>query len=191
MIDLLKLYNERPECFKDSKKFNSYLIDLYPLEKKSLINVLTTLLEQGIFSIMCKGEYVDNIAFCNHICDDYGYRLDIVQECSALFFDMYQKQIALELSKIEKLLNKIESHSKISILKYEISFLDLFSEIKGNDTSYFLQYNDEKRIIHKVFEAEEIKEKGKLNPYLMDLFSLCSIRLELERIVSKHMEERA
>lgn len=47
MIDLRKLYNEYPQCFKNSAKFRAYLSDLYPTEKKARINVLTTMLEEG------------------------------------------------------------------------------------------------------------------------------------------------
>ena len=88
-IDLKKLQADHPECFEDSKKFKAYLIDLYPEEKKAKINVLSTLLEQGVLKLVKTGSILDGLAFCKQICDDYGFNESIVNECFALFVEIF------------------------------------------------------------------------------------------------------
>lgn len=90
MIDLKKLYEEHPECFQDSVRFKAHLTDLYPEEKKSRINVLAIMLEQGVLTPAKTEDKLDDVAFCKQIIDNYGYDEKLVQDCFNLFVAIYE-----------------------------------------------------------------------------------------------------
>ncbi len=98
MIDLKKLYTEHPECFQDSAKFRAYLTDLYPGEKKARINVLVTLLSEGVLTPAQTKDKFDDMAFCKRISDDYGYNSNLVKECFAYFAGIFDGNIVINVS---------------------------------------------------------------------------------------------
>lgn len=187
-MDLKKLYQKYPECFEDSAKFKALFIDQYPEEKKARINVLTTLLEEGVMKLVNIENAFDDDSFCNRICDDYGYQPNLVRECIAAFSDIRKGKITTALLKAEKLLKEVESLPRISILKTELSFLDLFCQDEKNNTSDFLPYTEEKEMVQTLAEAEKILETAKEQRGTMNLSTIQKICDELEAIAAQFKE---
>lgn len=122
MIDLKKLYEEHLECFENENKFKAYIVDLFPNEKKAKINVLTAMLAEGVLTPAQTEDKLDNKAFCQKICDDYGYSDKLVEECfisfSAIFHEVHiqAQPVSEQKNKVEKSLKQQEPKLKPSPL---------------------------------------------------------------------------
>lgn len=105
MINLKEVITKYPECLESASKLRSYLVDLYPQEKRN-INIITTIFECGIAEEIknAQGE-IDDItihSYCNRLENDYAYSVAFSRECVLLWSDAYKKVVNNDSKGTEK-----------------------------------------------------------------------------------------
>lgn len=100
MINLKEVITKYPECLESASKLRSYLVDLYPNEKRDVF-ILCTILDCGIadeIKGLC-GE-VDDIAlnrFCNMLENNYGITPQIAKACILMWCKVYSYSKGLDI----------------------------------------------------------------------------------------------
>lgn len=92
MINLKEVITKYPECLESASKLRSFLVDLYPEEKRS-IAIITTIFDCGIAEEIknAKGE-IDDLtinSYCNRLENTYAYSTKFSRECLLLWSDAY------------------------------------------------------------------------------------------------------
>ena len=92
MINLKEVITKYPECLESASKLHSYLVDLYPEEKRS-ITIITTIFDCGIAEEIKNNK--DNIdvmtltSYCNKLENEYAYSPKYSKECLNLWCDCF------------------------------------------------------------------------------------------------------
>lgn len=95
MINLKELITKYPECLENVSKLRSYLLDLYPDEKRD-ISVIVTILECGIADeIKAKNGNTDDIQlenWCLKLENNYAYAKIYSEKCIKLWIEVYNNE---------------------------------------------------------------------------------------------------
>ena len=92
MINLKEVITKYPECLESASKLHSYLVDLYPNEKRN-ITIITTIFDCGIASeIKNTNGIIEEFkiaSYCNRLENDYAYSPKFTKECLNLWIETY------------------------------------------------------------------------------------------------------
>ena len=92
MINLKEVITKYPECLESASKLHSYLVDLYPNEKRN-ITIITTIFDCGIASeIKNTNGIIEEFkiaSYCNRLENDYAYSPKFTKECLNLWIEAY------------------------------------------------------------------------------------------------------
>ena len=99
MIDLKEVIIKYPGCLENASKLRSYLVDLYPEEKRN-ITIITTIFDCGIAEEIKKAKgAIDEIvisSYCNRLENIYAYSPKFSRECLLLWSDVYKVGVKTE-----------------------------------------------------------------------------------------------
>lgn len=116
MIDFKLLIETYPDCLSNRTIFRSYLLDMFPNEKKS-INILTSIYECGISQKMqkmkCLTEH-DVLIFVNQLERDYG----IAPKYATEYIYMWAEVYGLKDFKLNDNVNAIHTNNLTSLAAF-------------------------------------------------------------------------
>ena len=134
MIDLKQVIIKYPGCLESAGKLRSYLVDLYPEEKRN-ITIITTIFDCGIAEEIKKTKgTLDEIiisSYCNRLENNYAYSPKFSRECLLLWSDAYKVAVKTEDRKVKT--KEAETNKKITDTTFK-------NDIKVGDVIKFGSY---------------------------------------------------
>ena len=95
MIDLKELIAKYPDCLENTSKLRSYLLDLYPKEKRD-INIIVTIKECGIVdTIISRKGLINDIElniWYKKLFNEFGYANTLSERIIQLWLSIYKEQ---------------------------------------------------------------------------------------------------
>lgn len=132
MINLKEVITKYPECLESASKLRSYLVDLYPNEKRN-ITIITTIFDCGIASeIKNTNGVVEEFkiaSYCNRLENDYAYSPKFTKECLNLWIEAYsitKKQPVVKNDDAKKNKKAKTATIKTDVSEMEKAFEQLF-----------------------------------------------------------------